>query len=481
MTPPPAPSGSPPHPATPGPAWAGSLRWRLLLATLVALLLALALAGLMLRSLFRDHVLRQFQQDLTAQLDQVTARLAFTPDAQPTLDARALSDPRWLRPQSGLYWQVDRVEAGGIRSGVLRSRSLWDHTLALAADTLVDGATHVHQAGGPSGTPVLVLERTVSPEDQGPLRWRLVVAADMSRVNQAVAEFDGALAASLLVLLAVLMAAAVAQGRIGLAPLRSLQQALQATRLGQTPRLQGRFPSEVQPLVDEFNTVLDRHAELVLRARTQAGNLAHAIKTPLAVMQQAAASAEAGPAAELAGLVREQVATARRQVDWHLARSRAAAAAGLPGQRVPLAPAVAGLLRVMQRLHAERGLSLQAAPLPPALAFAGEEQDLQEMLGNLLDNACKWARKDVRVEAQAAVGDGPPALLITIDDDGPGVEAERHEAVLRRGIRLDESVPGSGLGLSIVQELSSLYGGGLALSPSALGGLRVSLRLPAAA
>ncbi|HJV69059.1 sensor histidine kinase [Ideonella sp.] len=459
--------------------WTRSLRFRLLAATLVALLVALLLAGVLLAGLFREHVQGQFAATLRTQLDQLTARLEFDPAGRPVIDPQALTDPRWSSPYSGLYWQLDAAGATPQR-GVLRSRSLWDAELVAEADALAPGAVHVHEIAGPGGTRLLLVERTVRRDDPARTPWRLLVAADLRETDAAVARFNGVLTVSLAALLGLLGAAAVAQVAVGLAPLRALERALADVHEGRAARLEGRFPAEVQRLTDDFNAVLDRNAEVVARARTQAGNLAHAIKTPLAAMAQAADAARQRPesAAELAALVQEQVAVARRQVDWHLARSRAAAAQGVPGARVALAPVFAGLWRVLQRVHAERGLMLAGGPIDPALAFAGEAQDLHEMLGNLLDNACKWARHELRVSA-APLADGR-RLRIVIDDDGPGIDAGRREAVLARGARLDESVPGSGLGLAIVQELASLYGGELALGRADAGGLRAELTLPAA-
>ena len=461
--------------------WARSLRLRLLAATLVALIIALSLAGLLLAGLFRDHVLSQFSRSLTAQLNQVTARLEFDAAGQPMLDAQTLSDPRWSRPYSGLYWQVDAAR-GEPRRGVLRSRSLWDATLTVEADALADGEVHVHESAGPDGARLLLVERTVKSDTSEAAPWRVLVAADLRDTTAAVARFNGVLATSLVVLLGLLCAAAVAQVRVGLAPLRELQKALAAVHQGQAPRVEGRFPAEVQPLIDDFNDVLKHNAEVVARARTQAGNLAHAIKTPLAAMAQAASAAAKRPetAQELPRLVQEQVAVAHRQVDWHLARSRAAAAQGLPGARVPVAAAVDGLLRVMGRIHSARGLVFSCDPIGPELAFAGEVQDLQEVLGNVLDNAGKWARHEVRVRAEKTTDDVRSRLRILVDDDGPGIEGDGRAAVMTRGARLDESVPGSGLGLAIVQELVGLYGGVVTLGMSPLGGLRVELRLPLA-
>lgn len=492
-----APSAPPTPPTRTG--WRHSLRWRLLLATVLALALALLLAGWVLGGLFRDHVMRQFQADLGLQLEQVTARLDFDASGQPVLDGRNLSDPRWLKPLSGLYWQVDGPE----QRGVLRSRSLWDAVLTLPVDVVADGALHLHGVLGPQGRPVWVMERSVRPANAATGPWTLMVAADLQSTHDAVDGWNNVLAASLAVLLVLMALAAVAQVAVGLAPLRGLQRALQRLDTGQAQRLQGDFPAEVQPLIDDFNRVLDQHETLVTRARTQAGNLAHAVKTPLAVMANAAQSAQSAPntqgalaaqptsagradplaaapaqaLVELAKLVTEQVDAARQQVDWHLARARATAASGLPGLRVPLAPQVEALVRVMAKVHAHRDLQVQVLPGQPELWFLGEAPDLSEMLGNLLDNACKWAHSQVQV---GWVLQGTHWVL-TVDDDGPGLPADQRERVLQRGVRADEQVPGSGLGLAIVHDLALLYGGDLALAPSVLGGLRAALRLPGAA
>lgn len=490
--------------------WALSLRWRLLAATLVAMLVAMALAGLLMAGLFKDHVHRQFAAMLTAQLDELTARLEFDAAGAPLLDADTLSDPRWRRPYSGLYWQIDAsadrqlnarsaaasVAAGAAttsdastggrtppgQAGVLRSRSLWDTTLAAPPDILPDGGTHQHEIAGPAEPRLLLLERTVR-RGEAATRWRLLVAADLRDTDAAVRRFNGVLTLSLSGLLMLLGVAAAAQVAVGLAPLRELQRAVTAVHRGASARLDGRFPAEVQPLIDDFNSVLGRNAEIVARARTQAGNLAHAIKTPLAAMSQAADAARRSPetALELASLVQEQVVLAQRQVNWHLARSRAAAAHGLPGAHTAVAPVVAGLVRVMERVHAQRSLTLDCAAIPPGLAFAGEAQDLQEILGNLLDNACKWARHRVTLLAQLVPESEHALLRIVIEDDGPGIDPTRRDAVMVRGARLDESVPGSGLGLAIVHELVNLYDGGLVIADSACGGARVQVDLPAAA
>ncbi len=461
--------------------WARSLRFRLLAATLAGLLLAMGLSGLVLSSLFREHVQQQFEVTLTQQLDQLTARLDFDPQGQPVVAANLLSDPRWQKPYSGLYWQLDEMAAGGkSRTGVLRSRSLWDTSLALQADALADGAVHVHEVAGPQGVPLLAMERTVRAPGDGAARWRLIVAADLQATQAATAQFTRVLALSLAVLLLLLAVASWAQVTVGLRPLKALQRGLQDVQQARATQLQGSFPAEVQPLVDDFNSVLARNAEVVERARTQAGNLAHALKTPLTVLEQTARVQPTG-AEGFSSLVHEQVQVARRHIDWHLARARMAASQRLPGRRTALEPVVAGLVRVMAKVYAERGLQITSQLPQVPLFFAGEEQDLQEMLGNLLDNACKWARSQVELRAQPNPLEDPPQLCITVDDDGPGIGAEHRARALARGGRLDEAVPGTGLGLAIVQDLAHLYGGRLDLQPAGLcGGLRVVLSLPAA-
>lgn len=463
----------------------GSLRSRLLLGTLVWIAATIVAAGWGLGSLFRQHVTAQFHAELLTHLDQLTANLALDAEGRPVL-ALPLSDPRLSRPYSGCYWQVDGMDAGAAASGLLRSRSLWDFVLAAPADSPADGEIHRHRIVGPEGRPVGMVERSVRIDDAAdgrPRVFRLIAAADEREMEEPIARFNGTLWLALGVLAAGLAAAALVQVVVGLSPLDKLRASLGKVRGGETPRLDGDFPAEVMPLVDEFNSVLAQNAEVVERSRTQAGNLAHALKTPLSVLANAADAAGGndgsggrGDARELARLVAEQVETARKQVDYHLARAQAAASVRVPGTRTPLLPVVDELARTMRRIHAERGLDLHVGEVPASLAFRGEVQDLQEMLGNLLDNACKWAAHEIRIGARRQ----GEMLEIVIDDDGEGIPAGQRDAVIRRGVRADEQVPGSGLGLSIVDDLARLYGGHVELADSPLGGLRAVIVLPAA-
>jgi signal transduction histidine kinase len=447
---------------------------------LTGLTIALLLAGFALAGLFKEHVMAQFQSALTQQLDQVTARLEFDATGRPFILPQTLSDPRWQRPFSGLYWQVDQITADGkARAGVLRSRSLWDTSLNLDTDTLADGSLHVHETAGPQDSRLLLLERGLWPDRQSGTRWRLIVAGDLRESRMAMTHFTGVLAASLGVLLALLALAAWAQVAVGLKPLQTLQRSLQDVQHARAQRLQGRFPTEIQPLVDDFNLVLEHDAEVVARARTQAGNLAHALKTPLSVLEHAATRALATESNALALQVREQVVLARRQIDWHLARARVAATKRLPGQRTDVTAAIAGLVRVMERVHAGRHIIIAMEVPDSPLFFAGEEQDLHEILGNLLDNACKWAGQHVLIRAARIENGWASRLQVRVEDDGPGIDAKNLDAVITRGIRLDERVPGSGLGLAIAQDLVGLYDGELTLQTSRKGGLLATVFLPA--
>ena len=447
----------------------GSLRFRLLLGTLFWIVASILAAGWGLGNLFRQHVESQFHAQLRTHLDQLTAQVTLDDAGRPVL-ATSLSDPRFNRPLGGLYWQIDRLAGTDLpaSAAVLRSRSLWDQVLRVPADTPVTGDVHQHRIAGPDGAMLGMVERSVAINAQ---RLRLIVAADEALMLEPAARFNEELWLALGILGLGLALAALVQVFVGLAPLRKLRDALGRVRSGAMRRMEGDFPAEIMPLVEEFNTVLAQNAEVVERARTQAGNLAHALKTPLSVL----ANAAAGKDDALARLVATQVEGARKQVDYHLARAQAAAAARLPGARAVLGPVVDGLVRAMQRIHAGRNLDWVVRPMPATLVFRGEEQDLQEMLGNLLDHACKWAASRVEVGA----GIEQDRLVIHVDDDGKGIAAAQRQATLRRGVRADEQVPGSGLGLAIVDDLARMYGGGIVLADSPLGGLRTILTLPA--
>jgi signal transduction histidine kinase len=272
-----------------------------------------------------------------------------------------------------------------------------------------------------------------------------------------------------------LLAAALLQIQVGLAPLARLRERIAALREGRARRVEGRYPTEVQPLVDDLNALLAEREARVARARAKAGDLAHGLKTPLAVLAQEAERARARGASEHAATLADQVERMRRQVDYHLAQARAEGAGVDASARCPVRDCAEGLARTLDRLHAERGVTIRIDVAPEHVVRCDRE-DLEEMLGNLLDNACKWARSKVSLTSRV---DGN-TLVLTVDDDGAGLDASLREAVLQRGVRADEAAPGSGLGLAIVRDLVALHGGSIALDASPAGGLRVELKLPSA-
>ena len=284
------------------------------------------------------------------------------------------------------------------------------------------------------------------------------------------------------------MAAGYAVVRSGLAPFKEMRRRLADVQGGATRQLLGDYPAEVEPLVRDLNGLLAHHEAAASRAIAKAGDLAHGLKTPLAVLTHEAERARAAGHADLAAAIAEQVERMRRQIEYHLAHARAAASGATPGVHAAVADSAAGLARTLLRLHADRGLAIDVR-VPADLTVRCQREDLDEMLGNLLDNACKWAKSRVVVSVL------PPADLpaesvlppeggsyaeIAVDDDGPGLDPSMREAVLQRGVRADQAAPGSGLGLAIVRELAELYGGTITLAASPAGGLRATLRLPAA-
>jgi signal transduction histidine kinase len=313
----------------------------------------------------------------------------------------------------------------------------------------------------------------------GALLWTvgLLAVTNIVIVTLVLRKFPGQVvhAGAMSVVALGLLAAGLTQIRMGMGPLSALRTRLAAVREGRDRRVQGRYPTEVQTLVDDLNAFLDDRERSVARAIAKAGDLAHGLKTPLAVLSQEAERAEAAGHRELAGTIGQQVARMRRQIDYHLAHARAAASGPGAGIRCSVAASAEGLTRTLLRLHADRGLAIDVR-VPPEHSFRGQREDLDEMLGNLLDNACKWARSRVSIESTSTGG----TVALTVDDDGPGLDPSLRDAVLQRGVRADEAAPGSGLGLAIVADLAELYGGSIALSRSPEGGVRARLELPAA-
>lgn len=447
-----------------------SLAARLIAAAAIWTMLGLAVGGVVLSAAFRNAALENFDAGLETDMDGLIAAAEPDPQGGLILQDRFLNH-RFDRVYSGLYYQITPD-----RGGRQISRSLFDRTIQFTP-TGKRGPLIWGTAPGPDGQTLRVVARQVEfpisvTEDPGDVtRYRFMVAGALAGVDRQTDEFNSILTWSFLLLGLGLVAAILVQVRIGLLPLRRVSTALARIRDGQARRLEGNFPSEIAPLASELNSLIQHGEEVVSRARTHVSNLAHFLKTPLSVLV-AEADSQPGP---LADTVKKQVFSMRRQVDHYLSRARAAGSLDVLGNRTQVRVVLDDLARVIARIHAARAIKIEVE-CSGALYFRGERQDLEEMAGNLIDNACKWAKTRVRVRGQKQGA----ILTITIEDDGPGLSPEERALVGGRGERLDESVPGSGLGLSIVRDISRLYGGSFALEASAgLGGMQVRLELPA--
>lgn len=388
--------------------------------------------------------------------------------------APKLSDAKLERVYSGKYWQLAEVAGGRVHSLPLgRSRSLWDSDLPGPPDPsrLILGSTVHYDAKGPQNEPLRVIAVTRGlPGRQAPVVF--MAAEDRSPVNNDVRNFAIRTAALLVIAGALLIAAVVLQVRVGLKPLFALRREVMEVRKGRAERVAGRYPAELEPLAQELNALVAHNQEVVDRQRTHVGNLAHALKTPLSVMLTEASRAP-GPLAEL---VTRQAETMRTQVDHHLRRARTAARAQGSRDRTPVAPSLEELARTLERIFEEKRVMIDWTA-DETLAFQGERQDLLEIAGNVMENACKWCRRTVWADAEPLSDE---RFRLVIEDDGPGLPPDRRDEVLKRGARLDESAPGSGLGLSIVDELVRAYGGRIELGHSEHGGLKLAIELPRA-
>ncbi len=442
-----------------------SLATRLILGSAVWIVAALVVGGLLLAGLFQGHVQRIFDDRQVIMLDSLLVVTRVNADGALEL-TRPPGDPEFERPLSGRYWQITPTDGAP-----LRSRSLWDQTLSLPSPEAGNNGLRRYVVRGPQDEELRVLERDITLPGSDQV-FRYAVAIDYAEVEGLVQPFIVTLVWSLGVLGIGLVIGAMVQVRYGLRPLSRVRDALSAIRTGKTERLEGDFPTEVTPLADEINLLLDHIGQVVDRARTHVGNLAHALKTPLSVLTN-----EAGTdTGQLANTVRRQTDTMRRRVDHYLTRAQTAASAGVIGARIDARPVLDDLGRTLGKINRFRHLEVTVFANGDVPAFRGDRQDLEEMAGNLMENACKWATSRVCVIADGVNGE----LRLAIEDDGPGLPTDQRQKALARGGRLDETVQGSGLGLSIVQEISSLYGGSFTLEDSAMGGLRAVLTLPAA-
>jgi signal transduction histidine kinase len=453
---------------------ANSLALRLFLSAAAWVAAILLITGFVLSSLYRNAVERSFDRRLGVYLRTLVADLA-SPEEAGGKFPQSLGEPLFELPLSGWYWQVTRLDPG--KPEVRASRSLWDGGLPHLEDRGIKPGPDGSRQGyveGPEEQRLRLVERTVDLGDEG--HYLVAVAGDAAEIAQETRSFDQALAITFFLLAAVLLLTTMFQVRFGLAPLKRITGGLAAIRAGRAEKLAGRFPHEIAPLARETNALIEANREIVERARTHVGNLAHALKTPLSVMVNEATARTGDP---LAAKVLEQADIMRDQVARHLERARLAARLTAVGSLTEVRPVVTALARTMEKIHHDRGVAIEVRADDEA-SFRGERPDLEEMIGNLVDNACKWANSRVAIEVMRERRDDAQVVHIVVDDDGRGLSPAEREQVAHRGSRLDESKPGSGLGLSIVVELAGLYGGRLNLGTAPLGGLRAELVLPAA-
>jgi signal transduction histidine kinase len=441
---------------------ARSLTARLTLVAALGALPVLVIAGASLLWLFYERIESKFDAFLSAYQKQLIAGAELDAAGQLLLRAQP-ADPQFDLPFSGWYWQVsagDRTLAQSPSAGPVQGSEGLPISYFDGADDWI----------GPGDVELRAVARVVRlPGSDQPIR--VVVMGPHTEIDQEVLAFGIQLALALGGLGLAFLIATALQVRYGLLPLGALRVALQNVRKGTAPRLAGDYPVEVAPLVEELNEVLTHNEALINRARVQAGNLAHGLKSPLTVLRQELTELKD----ERGEILRDQVAIIGDQVERVLARIRAAGPLSAAAGRTKIATVLQDLSFSLDIIHRERGVAIDL-DCPDGATFAGDAADLAEMLGNLMDNACKWARSQARVMVKA---DGSQ-LAILIDDDGPGIPPARREAALTRGGRLDQTVPGSGLGLDIVREIAELYRGSLQLEDSPLGGLRAHLILPGA-
>lgn len=438
-----------------------SLTARLTLIAALGALPILVIAGASLLWLFSERIEQRFDAVLSAYQQQLIAAMDFAEDG--TLRLGALpADPRFNLPFSGWYWQISGEEktlAQSASAGPLQAGSGLSLPIEEAAADLT----------GPGDEKLRAVSISVRLPGTAE-RIHIVVAGPHSEIDQEAQAFGLQLALTLGALGAAFLIATVLQVRYGLLPLGHLRSSLQDIRGGAAQRLIGEYPVEIAPLVGELNDVLDHNTSLIKRARVQAGNLAHALKSPLTVLQQEVNEVSG----ERGAILREQVGLIGYQVDRVLARIRAAGPMGAAPGRTQIATLLQDLAFSLDLIHRERGIKIEVI-CSTNESFVGDEGDLAEMLGNLMDNACKWARSRVAITVEGEIKD---TLSVLIDDDGPGIPAAQRVAAMKRGGRLDESTPGTGLGLDIVRELAELYHGQLLLEDSPMGGLRARLLLP---
>jgi signal transduction histidine kinase len=455
-----------------------SLSARLFAAAAVWALVVLPITAFVLISVYRGAVERNFDARLNVYLTDLVADLAAA-RTDPAAKPPSLTDPLFTRPFSSWYWQITPLGDG--KESFLASDSLLDQRLPIPSQSgVVADQNQIRRAyiAGPEQQRLRILEREITIDQAGNAvsRFSFAVSGAAAEIDQTIGEFRTLLVVALTILGVGLVLVTYFQVQYGLRPLRAIGTGLAAIRSGDAEQLEGELPTEIVPLQSELNALIQSNRAIVDRARTHVGNLAHALKTPLSVITNEAA----GNDTSFARKVSDQAQLMRDQVAHHLNRASMAARSGVIGSQTEVEPVVSALVRALQRIYQERNLVVDIT-CPHGTMFRGEKHDLEEMIGNLLDNACKWANHSIEIKVKPQKKTGNSAsenIVITVNDDGPGLPEKQRESATQRGRKLDETKPGSGLGLSIVADLVCLYKGTLTLEESASGGLRVQLQLP---
>lgn len=446
----------------------GSIRFRLIALWAVILVAILGVSTYGLQVLFERSILRRTIDELSLDLKLLSEALSLDADGAPALTT-APRDPLFQVVYGGRYWQVLQGT-----EPALSSPSLWGHKLAIDTSRLAAGTLEPVRLPGPQDQNLFgVALRGAGRSEPGDPPLTVLVAADFHEIEMAKQRFAGDLAAGALLIAVLLVVAACSQVVIGLRPLRELQARLGSVRRGDSARLEGTFPHEVMPLVTETNALLDAQDAALATARTRAADLAHGLKTPLAIMTAKSRSLRRRGDITTAIHLDQQIETMRRHVERELARARSRGAGPTHHVRVDTAESLDRITGAMQLLPKGQDLDWQLA-LMPRLSIAVDPVDFDELMGNLIDNAHKWARSTVVVRSVLANG----MAEFHVEDDGPGIEPGDIERVLQRGERSDPSVAGSGLGLAIVSDLIAAYKGSFELGRSTIGGTSAVVRLP---
>ena len=453
-----------------------SLAFRLFATAAAWTLVVLPMAGVLIYTLYRTDIVSSHDRRLKLLLTVIRADSVDHGGDEPGSPKDA-GEPLFTVSQSGWYWQIKPLDNKPGRR--LVSDSLADDSYPLPSEIGIAPGDNEERWGivpGPNNQVLRCVEvMYFFGEGADAKRYSISVAGTLAEVDRSLSSFSARLIQALALSGVGLLFVTLFQVRFGLHPLRQVEKALAAIRAGEATRLEGELPAEIAPLQVELNALLKSNQDVVERARTQVGNLAHALKTPLAVLLNEARD-DHSPLAEK---VNEQTQLMRDQITHYLNRARMASNVGILGRTTEVKSVSDSLSRTLQKIYRDRGLELEIV-CPPDLKFRGERQDLEEMLGNLMDNACKWAECRVHLVARMLVnGDAARSLEILVEDDGPGLSTAQLTEPVQRGRRLDETKPGSGLGHSIVAELAQANSGSFELTRSGLGGLRTRLILPA--